>query len=295
MAGSRYPFGLEGPLGPWRAMDRWVVGYALATLPILGWGAFRGAPGCLREAGVSLATAGACVLYARLTARTANPVAILLRLFFAPIVYWNFYHQVQTIWPLLHGAPFDGILAAADQRIFGCQPSLAFRAALPWRGLSEILCLAYLAYYFFSPIVGLSALLTRGYASAERILTAATATFLLCYAFFWLVPTVAPHFWFPPHLGPRPYDGWIANHALFFFTGGGEIRGGAFPSSHIAVALLFTLWARRETPFLFPFLAVATALMLPAVVYLHAHWTLDIPAGLLVGFLAYKASRRWLA
>jgi membrane-associated phospholipid phosphatase len=32
---------------------------------------------------------------------------------------------------------------------------------------------------------------------------------------------------------------------------------------------------------------VITALMLPAVVYLHAHYLLDVPAGLLAGSLAY--------
>jgi len=34
-------------------------------------------------------------------------------------------------------------------------------------------------------------------------------------------------------------------------------------------------------------LAVVTALMLPAVVYLRAHYLLDVPAGLAVGAMAY--------
>ncbi|NTV76171.1 MAG: hypothetical protein HGA66_18455, partial [Holophaga sp.] len=53
MAGSRRPFGLTAPLGSWRALDRWVVGYALATLPFLGYGWLRGHPGCAAQAGVS--------------------------------------------------------------------------------------------------------------------------------------------------------------------------------------------------------------------------------------------------
>ncbi|BDU77160.1 phosphatase PAP2 family protein [Mesoterricola sediminis] len=293
-AGSERPFGLDGPLGVWRPMERWIVGYALVTLPFLAWGALRGNPACLRELGVSAAAAGGCLLLAWLTRTTRRALPLVLRLFSAPIAYWFFYHQIETIWPLLWHAPLDDLLVRADQALFGCQPSYAFRAAVPSRALSELLCFAYLAYYFFSPIVGFGALLTRGYRTAERILASATGTFLLCYAFFWLVPTVGPHFWFPPHLGPRLYDGWISNHALFFFTGGGEIRGGAFPSSHIAVATLFTLWARREVPFLFPFLATVTALMLPAVIYLHAHYVLDVPFGLAAGVLAYLLSRRWL-
>ena len=37
-----------------------------------------------------------------------------------------------------------------------------------------------------------------------------------------------------------------------------------------------------------------TALLLPAVVYLGAHYFVDVPAGLAVGLLAYAVSRRLL-
>jgi hypothetical protein len=275
-------------------MDRWVVGYALATLPFLAYGWQRGAPGCAAQIGVNALVAAGCLLVARWSRDTRQVLPTVLRLFYAPIVYWFFYHQAQTLWPLFRAQPLDGLLAQAEARLFGLQPSLAFRAAVPWRWLSELLCFAYLAYYFFTPVVGLTALLRKGYLVADRILLSVTACFLLCYAFFWIFPTVGPHFWFPPHAGPRLYDGYLFNHALFALTSGGEIRGGAFPSSHIAVAVLFTLWARREVPGLYPALAVVTALMLPAVVYLRAHYFLDVPAGLAAGVLAYGISVRVL-
>jgi membrane-associated phospholipid phosphatase len=140
-------------------------------------------------------------------------------------------------------------------------------------------------------VVCLTALWTRGYAAAERIILATTGCFFSCYVLFWLFPTVGPHYWFPPGRGPELYQGYVFNHVLFFFTSGGEIRGGAFPSSHIAVALLLTLLARRATPSLFPVLALVTALLLPAVVYLRAHYLVDVPAGLLVGLLAYALAK----
>jgi len=291
MTGSERPFGLKGPLGSWRTMDRWVVGYALATLPLLGYGWLRGYAGCAAQAGVSLLVIAGCLLTARWTRDTTRALPTVIRLFYAPIIYWCFYHQVQTLWPLFHAAPLDAHMAWAEQRLFGCQPSLAFHAAMPYRALSEVLCFAYLAYYFFTPVVGFTALFRSGYETAERIVTAATATFFLCYAFFWLFPTVGPHFWFPPAVGPQLYDGYVFNHALFAFTSGGEIRGGAFPSSHIAVAVLFTLWARKEVKVIFPALAAVTSVMLLSVVYLRAHY---LPAGLLTGVVAYLISRRLL-
>jgi hypothetical protein len=287
MAGSERPFRLERPLGAWRALDGLLAGYALLTLPVLALGAARGEPGCRDQALVSLAVLAGVPVLARLSRDTASRLLTLLRLFAAPLLYWVFYHQVQTLWPVLRSAPLDGALAALEARAWGLQPALAFRAALPQRWLSELFCFAYFAYYFFVPAVGLTALLTRGYRAAERILLATTGCFFACYTLFWLFPTVGPHFWFPPGRGPALYDGYLFNHLLFFFTASGEIRGGAFPSSHIAVALLLTLLARRATPALFPAMALITALMLPAVVYLRAHYLLDVPAGLLIGWLAY--------
>lgn len=283
-----YPFRLPGPLGRWRPLDRWGAAYSALTGAVLALGAARGVPGCARQAVVSLLALAGLLALARITASTRRAPLILLRLAAVPLLYWTFYHQIETLWPILHSAPLDQPLADLELRLWGCQPSLAFQAALPWRWLSELFCFAYFSYYLFVPLLGLTVLARRGYLAAERIFLAATLLFFACYTFFWLAPTVGPHFWFGERLGPQPYRGYLFNHLLYFLTSGGEIRGGAFPSSHVAVALLLTLCSRRAAPALFPFMAAVTALMLPAVVYLRAHYLLDVPAGLLTGWCAYR-------
>ena len=285
------PFGLRGPLGSWRPLDRWLAGYASLCALLLGWGWVCGLPSLGSQALLDLAILAAAFALRRWSRDTRAPLPTFLRLAFVPLCYWTFYHQVQILWPLFHAAPLDGPLARLDQGLFGCQPSLAFQAALPFRWLSELFCFAYFAYYLFVPVVFLGALFQRGYAVAEHILVATTATFFSCYTCFWLFPTLGPHFWFPPHLGPMPYDGFLFNHLLYFLTGRGEILGGAFPSSHIAVALLLTLHARRSLPEVWPALAVITILMVPAVVYLRAHYAVDVLAGILVGLGSYALTR----
>jgi hypothetical protein len=277
-----------------RALDAWVLGYGLLVLAVLALGLARGVPGCRPQAALTLAVLAGTASLAWASRDTASRPLTFLRLSYAPLLFWLFYHQVPTLWPILRAAPLDGHLAALELRLWGGQPALAFQAALPWRGLSETFCFAYFSYYLFVPAVGLTALASRGYLAAERILLATTGCFFVCYTLFWLLPTVGPHYWFPPGLGPQLYRGYVFNHLLFFFTSGGEIRGGAFPSSHIAVATLLTLCARRTTPALWPAMAVVTALMLPAVVYLRAHYLVDVPAGLLTGLVAYRVSGRFI-
>ena len=288
------PFGLQGPLGPWRPLDRWLAGYACLCALMLGWGWVCGLPGLGSQALLDLAILAIASALRRWSRDTRASLPTFLRLAFVPLCYWTFYHQVQDLWPLFHTAPLDGLLTRLDQGVFGCQPSLAFQPALPFRWLSELFCFAYFAYYLFVPVAFLGLLFRRGYVAAEHILVSTTATFFACYSFFWLFPTVGPHFWFPPHQGPRLYDGYLFNHLLYFLTGPGEIRGGAFPSSHIAVALLITLHARRSLPEVWPVLVVVTLLMFPAVVYLRAHFAVDVFAGILVGLGSYALTRTWV-
>jgi hypothetical protein len=295
MAGSEprpRPFGLTAPLGPWRRLDRLLVGYALLSSMVLGVGLVRGAAGCERQLLANAAVLVAARLITGWSRDTSRLVPVLVRFCYVPVIYWVFYHQIETIWPILRAVPLDAGLARLEGRLFQGQPSLAFSAAFPFRWLSEIFCFAYFAYYFFMPVVFFTVLFRRGYLAAERIALATSLCFFSCYVLFWLFPTVAPHFWFPPHQGPQLYDGYVFNHLLYFLTSGGEIRGGAFPSSHIAVAVLLTLFARRNAPGLFAPLALITTLMLPAVVYLRAHYLLDVPAGILTGLLAFAVTNR---
>jgi len=286
------PLGLTAPLGAWRPLDRLLVGYALLSSMVLGVGLARGVPGCGRQLLTNAAVLTIALVVTRWSRDTTRMLPTLLRFCYVPLLYLVFYHQIEIIWPILRAAPLDPGLARLEGRLFHGQPSLAFRTAYPFRWLSEIFCFAYFAYYFFTPVVFLTVLFRRGYLAAERIALATSMCFFGCYAIFWLLPTVGPHFFFPPHLGPQLYDGYVFNHLLFFLTSSGEIRAGAFPSSHIAVALLLTLSVRQEIPRLFAPLALITVLMLPAVVYLRAHYLVDVPAGVLTGLIAFAATKR---
>jgi membrane-associated phospholipid phosphatase len=287
------PFGAPAVLGRLRALDILVVGHAtLAAIPLVV-GVAYGQPRCLPQLVVNLLVVGFVLVFAHASARTRSPFLVLLRPAYVPILFWYFYHQTSIIWPLLHDAPFDARIVALDQQIFGTNASLAFQESLPSRALGEIFSLAYFAYYLFMPAVFLAALVQRGYCAAERAVFDVSACFFSCYVFFWLFPTVSPHFWFPPNTGPQLYPGYVFNHALFFVTSRGEIPVGAFPSSHIAVAVLLTLWARCELPRLFPILGAVTVVMGPAVVYLRAHYVVDVLAGILVGVLFWRLAPRW--
>jgi hypothetical protein len=288
MAGSEdvpFPFGLNAPLGAFRLLDAVIAGYVVVASVPLALGAARGTPGCARQLLVNLTVLGGLALVCVLSRRSRWRSLALLRLSYGPALFSLLYRQTATIWPVLYERPFDAWLVHIEQVLWGSQPSLLFAQHAPWRWLSELFCAAYYAYYYFVPAMLFTVLLRRGYSIAERVVFSTTSCFLICYLLFWLFPTIAPHYWFPPHAGPQLYQGYLFNHLLFLFTAAGEVPAGAFPSSHIAVALLLTIQAHRFAPGLFPFMLAVTVVLCPAVVYLRAHYAVDVPAGILVGLI----------
>jgi len=295
MAGSEsahYPFGLSAPLGALRPLDALIAGYVIIASFPLALGMARGLPGCGRQLMFNFAAMAGLALVCRLSRQSRWWFFPLLRLSYGPLLYTVLYRQTATVWPVLHEQPFDASLVHIEQALWGTQPALVFAQYAPQRWLSEVFCAAYYAYYFLTPAMLFTVLLTRGYLAAERVVFATTLCFSVCYALFWLFPTVAPHYWFPPHAGPQLYAGYLFNHLLFLFTSSGEVPTGAFPSSHIAVATLLTIQAHRFAPRLFPFMLAVTALMCPAVVYLRAHYVIDVPAGILMGVMTTLAVDR---
>ena len=286
------PFGLTEPLGAFRLLDALIAGYlTLASVP-LALGAARGIPGCAQQLWLNLGALAGLALICAVSRRSRSWFLLLLRLSYGPLLYAVLYQQTATIWPVLFEQPFDAWLVRIEQLLWGGQPSQVLAERAPWRWLSELFCSAYYAYYFFIPVMLFTVLLTRGYAAAERVVFATTLCFCICYTLFWLFPTVAPHYWFPPQAGPQLYRGFLFNHLLFLFTSAGEVPTGAFPSSHIAVATLLTIQAHRFAPHLFRFMLPVAVLMCPAVVYLGAHYAVDVPSGILMGLLVSGVANR---
>lgn len=311
MAGSEKatcPFGLTRGPGAFQPLDAVTVAYAAFSALVLTVGAAQGLKGCRERALANLAIVVLVPLFCRWTRRTKSRLLLFLRLAYVPSLFYHFFSQVEVIWPIFQAHVFDHHLVAAEQWLFGFQPSLEFQKAVYnltavetwssgtqpppgspqpvlWRLVGEVFCLAYFLYYCYTLILGVAFLARRGYAAAERMIFAAAICFFTCFTFFWFYPVAAPQFWFPPYEGPLLYPGYAANHVLFFFTSRGEIYAGAFPSSHIAVAVLLTIYCRREARWLFPYLLACTGLICGAVVFLRAHYFVDIPPGILVGVL----------
>lgn len=208
----------------------------------------------------------------------------------------------------------DHIFAAAEQSLFGCQPSLAFSHWLPQKLWSELFHLGYFAYYPLICLTVLSPLCTHS-GGFERTAFIVLTCFFFYYTIYLFVPVTGPQYYFHavgndlvasghyPQVGdyfryhtelsPSPGPPGLFRELVETTQASGERPTAAFPSSHVGVStvLLILLWQNRRwlfalaVPFYF-FLCCAT-------VYIQAHYLIDVFGGLVTSVIFYTVSS-WL-
>jgi membrane-associated phospholipid phosphatase len=204
------------------------------------------------------------------------------------------YAEVGRLDRLISTGYHDGTISAVDQALFG-RPGIALRAYLPWGPFVEYLHFSYVAYYVLLPLLG-GALYLRGRRREFRyVLAVVLGTFYVCYVCFILFPVAGP--WYR-----RPHPSYA--HMNLFFPGVVQqvlehwaSKGAAFPSSHVAVAVVIWLLAWRLARRVFWLLALIVPALALGTVYGGFHYTIDAGAGLLVGIAGYLVGPRivrWL-
>ena len=214
-----------------------------------------------------------------------HPVSRWLRWWYPLILCTLFFEGLGRMIHIIQPTLIDAHLVAADEKLFGSvlTPILQHHAS-PW--LTEIFYICYSSYYFLIPAVGFSLYMRGGgsYAPFREFIFAVSLTFWVCYLHFLLTPAGGPVFW-PDYPGPvlSPDGGPITVLERWLFKRG-TIVGGAFPSSHVAVAFVVVVyaWRFRIAPYLFLPLFVGLAV---STVFAGYHYGVDVLYGLVVGAL----------
>lgn len=186
------------------------------------------------------------------------------------------------------GRYFDPLVLRWEAGLFGGQPSRELAAALPLPALSETLHAAYLSYYLLIYAPPLVLYLQRRFAAFREMLFALMLTFFVHYLFFIYFPVQGPRYLFPPP-GGELADGVVYGLAHGVLEAGSS-RGAAFPSSHVAIAVVQTVLTVRHLPRLAPLVALLTLGLAAGAVYGGFHYAVDALAGALLGLVLVLAS-----
>ncbi len=227
------------------------------------------------------------LLFIRLTNPSRNLVVQFFRLSYVQLLYILYF--TESIWLsqlMFGGASFDRIFADLDFMIFGFQPALEFPKYFEqYRLVNEMFFFSYFFYYGLVS-TGVWVLFARKkYEQAIKTLFIVSVSFFIMYVWFIFFPVQGPKYYFE-----ELHKLWYTNFEGFFFTkvvkgmfNGTNLGGAAFPSSHVALAIVSFLLNWKYNRYLIPLYLPLTILLFISTVYLYAHYFVDIVAGVAVG------------
>jgi membrane-associated phospholipid phosphatase len=236
-------------------------------------------------------------------ARPAHRGLDFLRQFYPALLYPFFYRETAALNQMFVSGYLDPMFQRLDERIFGFAPGLRFMAAFPSPALSELFYAAYFSYYLMILGVGL-ALFLRQRTAFQHYISVVSFVFYICYLIYIFLPVVGPRIYYPelagfalppdalPALVP-PFPAAVQAGPFFrlmtVIYRNFEAPGAAFPSSHVAIALVTVYFSFRYLrPIRWAHLTVALVLC-AATVYCRYHYAVDVAAGGLVAALLLPA------
>ena len=266
-----------------RSVALWVLlGYLLATL-IPAWNAARAGQRGASE--ILVAHLGGCVLATFLATREVGQEheSGFLRLLrdWAPLLAVPLlYTELPTLIAGAGSRFHDQSIQQWESALFGASPAHAAAGRFAWTGVSELLHLGYLSYYLIIYAPPLWLYLRGERHNFELTITALAITFTGCFVVFVYFPVAGPRYlWSAP---PGIPDGPVRRLALYVLAAGSS-KGAAFPSSHVAVAVvqsLMTLSHHRRAGLS---ISIASLLLALGAVYGGFHYAIDVLAGAAVG------------
>ncbi|MGE5356795.1 MAG: phosphatase PAP2 family protein [Deltaproteobacteria bacterium] len=201
------------------------------------------------------------------------------------LVYW--YRETASLNTFVFD-PFDHYLFSIDQRIFGFQPSVEFSARYGSPIWSEIMYYGYFSYYFINMLAILLYFFKKK-ASVHKTVFIVIFSFIIYYIVFIIFPSYGPQFYLPYELRSVP-NGFLLQQEIRYLLSNAEVRTGAFPSSHVGLALIFMILIFKISKKVFWVILPVSLILMASTVYIKAHYFIDVIAGLISGFMFYYIS-----
>jgi membrane-associated phospholipid phosphatase len=201
------------------------------------------------------------------------------------------FEEIDYLVDLVTPERFHQALIALDYAIFGVHPTIWLEQfALPW--LTELLMFCFASFYILIPFVGLVLYFNNKQRELRELMLTAGIAFYICFLIFIFLPAEGPWVTMIP-LHTEPLKGGPFTWFVYFVEGLGSIRGGAFPSSHVAVAVVALIVAYRHQRVLAYFLLPVVIGLCISTVYCRFHYAVDVLSGALVGTVGF-VSGHWI-
>jgi membrane-associated phospholipid phosphatase len=241
----------------------------------------------------AIVTAHVALCVALLSLRRRKPLArpLSVALDWHPLALFPIlYKEKQLLAAAVGDWRLTAVVSAAEEQLFGGQPSIYLSQRLSIVALSEYLHFCYVAYVLIVPGVAAYWYLTKQRAAFHELMLLLAIVMFGSYLFFILWPVDSPFYRFD-RPGP-PLAGHFFFDLVHFVSSRGGARGGAFPSAHAVGAVVLWLVAFHHQRRLAILLVPMIAGLIVATVYGRFHYALDTIAGVGIALAVVGVYRR---
>jgi len=221
-----------------------------------------------------------------LSRRTKSKFVFFLRQWYPVLFYTMMYEEIGKLNHIIFPHFLDPYIIEVEKWLFaGHMPALELQPMFSHPIIKEIMYFAYFSYFLLPFFVAGTIYMRRLYREFADAIFTVSLTFYFCYLFFIIFPVASPRFIFDTAsttastgFFPRLVHNILAN---------AEIKGGAFPSSHVAIAALVLIFTYKYVKKARIPVTIMVILLAISTVYGHFHYAVDVFAGIIVAVVFY--------
>ena len=203
------------------------------------------------------------------------------RHFYPPLLFTALYEENRYLIHMVFPNLFDHLINRFELAVFGVYPTVWMQKFI-CAGLNEYMMFAYFSFYFLLLVLGLGLFVNLKIKELDDLFFTSAVAFYISYLGFIFFPVAGPRFALDGIHHLKINGGFFTGLAQSIIEVAG-IHGGAMPSSHVAVALVVLIYAKRHHRLLLYVLSPLIFSLFVATVYGRFHYVSDVLAGLWVG------------
>jgi membrane-associated phospholipid phosphatase len=244
----------------------------------------------------------------RASARAPQHAALsFLRHFYPILLYAGLYREVGELNQMFVSGVLDHHAIRFDQWLFGFQPSLDLMERFSSIWISELFYVSYFSYYVMIVGVGL-ALFVQDRRRFFHFVSVVSLVFYCCYLTYIFYPVIGPrvfytevlHYALPADLQalypavtfPASVQAGLFYRIMDVVYAIFEPSGAAFPSSHVAVAIVTATFSTRYLPRISKLHWLVVVMLSISTVYCRYHYVADVLAGALTAVVLIPIAER---
>lgn len=209
----------------------------------------------------------------------SNQLLLFVRNLYPLLFLGFFYTETSFMKNIVFPNHLDPYFIDLEFWLWNCQPSLEFSKYMQQGWFNEMMNIFYFSYYLLIGAVCIMIYLHHP-GHSQKAVFVVVFSFYLYYIIFALLPVVGPQYFFtdlPPDVTPPYFFGKLMHNIIVNY----EQPTGAFPSSHVGIAIVVAYAAYRYYRKLFYVILPFVLGICFATVYLKAHYVVDVLAGMI--------------